>query len=92
MERMTFQTIVGSDGILHVALPIGAGDANRPVQVTVEPANAVPKTEGDYATWVDSLAGSWQGEFVVDPLGPLETRDPPGFGSSEEATPDLLGI
>jgi hypothetical protein len=47
MERMTFQSLVGSDGILHVALPIGPAEANQPVQVTAEPANTVPESRAE---------------------------------------------
>ena len=37
MNRMVVNSKVGSDGVLHLALPVGVGDADKEVRVTVEP-------------------------------------------------------
>ncbi len=36
MNRIVVRSRVGSDGMLHLTLPVGAGDAGEEVQVTVE--------------------------------------------------------
>jgi hypothetical protein len=77
MNRMTVISQVGADGVLNVSVPVGVGDANLPVQVTIEPAESNSNgAAGDYATWLDSLSGQWQGDFVRGDEGPLETREP----------------
>ena len=38
MKRTVLKSTVSSDGILHLALPLGTDAANKEVQVTVEPA------------------------------------------------------
>jgi hypothetical protein len=76
MNRMVVKSRVGSDGVLHLALPVGAEEANKEVQVTVEPIT--PKkdmTQEEWAAWVDSMAGAWQGNFERPPQGELEERD-----------------
>ena len=37
MNRMVLQSRVGSDGVLHITVPIGKEDADREVQVTIDP-------------------------------------------------------
>ncbi len=46
MERIIVKSKIGSDGILHLRLPVGASEADRDVQVTVEPV-----AEGDAGAW-----------------------------------------
>lgn len=75
MNRTILNARVGSDGVLHV--PLGEAEANREVKVTIEPA--APKkalTQAEYAAWVESMAGSWQGDFQRPPQGEFEERDP----------------
>lgn len=78
MERITVHSQVGDDGILHVDVPIGVKDANRSVQVIIEPTEVLSNrsTDGEYAQWLDGLVGKWQGEFVLDDVGSLESREP----------------
>jgi hypothetical protein len=40
MIRIVVKSKVGSDGVLHLDLPVGPAEANKDVQVTVEPAPA----------------------------------------------------
>jgi hypothetical protein len=76
MNRMTLKARVGKDGILQVTLPVGVADANREVQVTVEPTSTPEVSQDDWHAWLNSTAGAWQGEFERPEQGELETRDP----------------
>ena len=76
MERMTVLSRVGADGILHVSVPVGVTDANRPVQVTIEPADDRPNSASEYEVWLEGLSGRWQGEFLRGNEGIFETREP----------------
>ena len=63
MNRMIVKSRVGADGVLRVALPVGVADADREVQVTVDPLTpSKPMTQAAWATWVESMAGS-----ITDP-------------------------
>jgi hypothetical protein len=77
MNRITVKSKVGGDGVLHLTLPVGPLDANKEVQVTVEPINGkhlmAPR---EWQAWVESMAGSWQGDFERPPQGEYEQRDP----------------
>ena len=75
MTRMSIKTRVGADGVLHV--PLGEAEANREGQVTIEPtAPKTAMTQADYAAWVESMAGTWQGDFERPLEGAFEDRDP----------------
>jgi hypothetical protein len=63
MDRMVVKSTVSSDGILHLALPVGIEDANREVQVTVEPVPPAPMSQEEWQKLVLSTGGKWQGEF-----------------------------
>jgi hypothetical protein len=77
MKRRVVTSKVGSDGVLNLTLPSGVEEADKEVLITV--GLATPKkvmTQEEWAAWVDSMAGSWQGDFERPPQGPLEERDP----------------
>ncbi len=65
MNRMIVNSRIGSDGVLHVTVPVGRADADREVRVTIEPAEAPasPAEQRAYSAWVESIAGKWQGDF-----------------------------
>jgi len=42
MNRLTMTSTVGTDGVLHLAVPVGLDEANREVQVTVESGSSKP--------------------------------------------------
>lgn len=70
MNRIVVKSKVSSDGILHLSLPVGLEDADREVQVTVDPfATKKTMTTEEWRTWVDSMAGTWQGDFERPPQG-----------------------
>ena len=77
MNRIVMKSKVSSDGILHLSVPVGLEEAEKEVQVTVEPCAAKkPMTQQEWRDWVDSMAGSWQGEFERPPQGDYEQRAP----------------
>jgi len=77
MNRIVVKSKVGSDGVLNLTLPVGMQAAGKDVQVTVEPATPQQAiTQAEWAAWVQSLAGTWQGNFERPPQGHLEERDP----------------
>jgi len=75
MNRLIVRSRVDGDGVLRVVVPIGATEADREVQVTVEPLSQAVGEQAEYIAWLDSIAGKWQGEFELMPQGGFETRD-----------------
>jgi hypothetical protein len=76
MNRMVVKSKVGSDGVLHLALPVGVDEADNEVQITVEPiAPKKEMTQEEWAAWVQSMGGTWQGDFERPPQDELEERD-----------------
>jgi hypothetical protein len=56
---MRLSARVGADGVLRLNVPVGINEADREVQVTVEPVSASNKmTQEQWAAWVASMAGS----------------------------------
>ena len=76
MNRMVVKSTVSSDGVLHLALPIGIEEANKEVQVTVESALPVPVSQEEWQDLILSTAGKWQGEFERPDQGEYEEREP----------------
>lgn len=77
MNRIVMKSKVSRDGILHLAVPIGLAEAGNEVQITVESlAPKKPMTPAEWSAWVDSMAGSWQGDFERPPQGEFEEREP----------------
>ena len=77
MTRLVVKSIVSSDGVLHLHLPIGMSEADKEVQVTVEAV--APKkemTQEEWQAWVASMAGTWEGDFERPPQGEFEEREP----------------
>lgn len=71
MNRLVVHSRIGADGVLQLAVPIGVAEADREVEVTIEPA--VPKREElaereEWEQFVHETAGAWEGE--------LEPREP----------------
>jgi hypothetical protein len=77
MNRIVVKSKVGSDGILHLALPVGMGEADQEVQVTVESLGpSEPLTSEQWDAWVDWMAGSWRGDLQRPAPGEFEKREP----------------
>lgn len=75
MDRMTVLSRVGVDGTLNICVPMGLGDANKQVQVTIEPTPEVLAPSLPYSKWLDGIAGQWQGVFLYESEGSYETRE-----------------
>lgn len=79
MNRIVVNSRVSSDGILHLSVPMGLEEADKEVQVTVERSDARKSmTQEEWRAWVDSMAGTWQGDFERPPQGEYEEREPLG--------------
>ncbi len=77
MNRIVMKSKVSSDGILHLSVPVGLADADKEVQVTAEPLTPKkPRTQEEWHAWVDSMAGTWQGDVERSPQGEYEEREP----------------
>ncbi len=76
MDRIVVKTQVGSNGILQLTLPVGLADANREVQVTVEPTNPATLSPDEWRRGILETAGKWQGEFERPEQGEYEQREP----------------
>jgi hypothetical protein len=76
MNRMILKSRVGTDGVLHVNIPIGTAEAGRQVQITIEPESVPSKSKQEYWDFLDSTAGAWQGDFERPDQGQFEERDP----------------
>lgn len=76
MTPIVLTTRVGSDGILHLALPPAAADQD--VRVTVEPITPTKKmTPEEWRVFILSTAGSiTDPTFERPPQGELEQREP----------------
>jgi hypothetical protein len=76
MNRIVLNSKVGSDGTLHLSLPLGLAEADHEVRVTVEPLIARDAyTPAEWAAWVDAMAGSWRGDFERPGEADYEKRD-----------------
>jgi hypothetical protein len=76
MTRIKLKAKVGADGVLRVDVPIGNADANREVELTIEPASSGAAADADYQEFLRTTAGAWRGEFERPPQGDYETREP----------------
>ncbi len=76
MNRLVVKSRVSSDGVLHLALPVGLEAADQEVQVTVETVPGAPLSREQWRAWVQSMAGAWQGDFERPPQGEYEAREP----------------
>jgi predicted DNA-binding antitoxin AbrB/MazE fold protein len=62
-------------GVLRPVGPLALPEGAR-VHLRVEEENGGPTKSIDYNTWLDHLAGGWQGEFVRGGEGDIEMREP----------------
>ncbi|MCY2968451.1 MAG: hypothetical protein NT069_33305 [Planctomycetota bacterium] len=77
MNRIVMKTRVSRDGMLHLSVPVGLAEADHEVQVTVE--SVAPRqsmSSAEWSAWIDSMAGSWHGDFERPPQGEFEEREP----------------
>jgi hypothetical protein len=76
MDRMIVRSRVGADGNLHVSVPIGKADADREVQVTIDPVPSSIMTQEEWCSFVLATAGSIPDPtFVRHEQGEYERRE-----------------
>ncbi len=78
MNRTVVRSRVGSDGVLHVTVPFGKEDADREVQVIIDPApvGPPPMTQDEWRDFVRATAGSISDpSFVRHEQGDFECRE-----------------
>lgn len=59
---MVVHSRVGADGVLHLTVPIGTAEADKEVQVTIDPVSTPTMTQEEWRRFVLSTAGS-----ITDP-------------------------
>ncbi len=78
MNRIVIHSRVGADGVLQLIVPIGAADADREVEVSIEAAGPKQQTNAEQEEWrrfVLATAGAWQGDLERPGQGEYEQRD-----------------
>ena len=75
MNRITLRSRVGADGVLRLAVPVGAAEADHAMQVTIQSVPNEEAASSDYAHWLDSISGQWQGDFKRLPIADFEQRE-----------------
>jgi hypothetical protein len=78
MNRMVLHSRVGSDGVLHISVPVGKEEADREVQVTIDPISDGPSsmTQEEWHEFVLKTAGSISDpSFVRHGQGEYERRE-----------------
>lgn len=76
MNRMVVHSRVGADGVLHLAVPIGKAEADKEVQVTIDPVPKPTMTQEEWRQFVLSTAGSiTDPTFVRHGQGEYERRE-----------------
>ena len=80
MTRIELRTRIGPDGILSLNVPAGISEANREVNVIVEPVDAAvgqtaKMTPEEWKRFVDETAGAWKGDLERPDQGDLEIRE-----------------
>jgi hypothetical protein len=75
MNRIVVKSRVGSNGILQLSLPVGFADADREVQITVDPVGPPIPSPDEWRRAILETAGTWQGEFGRPEQGEYELRE-----------------
>lgn len=76
MNRMVLKSKVGADGVLRVSVPVGEAEANREVQLIIEPLSPTAASRQEYLDFLQATSGAWQGEFERPQHEDYEERDP----------------
>lgn len=77
MNSIVLHSRVGSDGVLHLSVPVGTENANREVEVIIK-AESEHGREAERPQWrefVVETAGAWQGELERPEQRDYEQRD-----------------
>jgi hypothetical protein len=78
MNRIVLKSRVGADGVLRISILIGGSDADREVQVTIEPAEEIGSKRlavDEWRRFVAETAGAWQGDLPRPEQSEFQCRD-----------------
>jgi hypothetical protein len=76
MNRLIVRSRVDADGVLRVSVPLGASEAEREMQLTIEPLTPPAMTQQEWVEFIQSTAGSiTDPTFVRHEQGEYERRD-----------------
>jgi hypothetical protein len=76
MNQIVLHSRVGADGVLQITVPIGKADADREVQVIIDPIGPSPMTQEEWRNFVLTTAGSiTDPSFVRHEQGEYEHRE-----------------
>jgi hypothetical protein len=76
MNRIGVNSRVGSNGILQLTVPVGPANANREVQITIEPVGPAALSPDEWRRRILETAEKWQGDFERPTQGEYEQREP----------------
>ena len=76
MNRIVVKSKIGSNGILQLTLPVGPAEADREVQITIEPLGPTTLSPEEWRQRILETAGKWQGELERPEQGEYEQREP----------------
>jgi hypothetical protein len=75
LSNIIIDSVIGPDGTLHLDVPIGIENANKPVRVVIE-AGRKPMSQAEWDSFVRSMAGSiTDPTFERPPQLPVESRE-----------------
>jgi hypothetical protein len=75
VTRIIVTSKVGPDGVLHLTLPVGLQEADKEVQVTVEPIARQATTQDEWRVFILATAGTWRGDLERPEQGELQERE-----------------
>jgi hypothetical protein len=74
MRTINLHSHVGSDGVLHLDVPVGLADTDLQVVLIVHPSTAPP--DNWQPGFFEEVIGSWEGEPLTRPVQlPMEIRE-----------------
>jgi hypothetical protein len=75
MRAIQIRGKTGTDGVLHLSVPLGTPEAEFELMVVAQPTGAETTDEGWPPGFFEETAGAWQGELERAPQGEYEKRE-----------------
>jgi hypothetical protein len=73
MQTISLRSHVGSDGVLHLAVPVGLQNTDLEVVLVINPSTAPVNWQPGF---FEEVVGSWEGEPLTRPEQlPMEVRE-----------------
>jgi hypothetical protein len=73
MQTISLRSHVGSDGVLHLAVPVGLQNTDLDVVLVISPSTAPVNWQPGF---FEEVVGSWEGEPLTRPEQlPMEVRE-----------------